>query len=56
MRMKPLTVKPDLQKLLREAAAKVAAMSPDEREAMMDQQRKSYVRAEMSWPRDCPYR
>ena len=40
----------------KQAAAKVAAMTPEERERMHDEQRKSWVRAEMAWPRDCPYR
>ncbi len=56
MHMKPIVPRPELDRLLREAAAKVAAMTPEERERMHDEQRKSWVRAEMAWPRDCPYR
>lgn len=36
---------------LKAAVAKVNAMSPAEREAMFEEQKKSYVRAEMSWPK-----
>ncbi len=56
MQMKPVAENKELIRVLREAAAKVAAMSPDEREKMHDEQRKSWVRAELNWPRDCPYR
>ena len=41
---------PDLQELLRRANAKVAAMTPEEKEAMRRAQRDSWVRAEMGWP------
>lgn len=41
----------ELNRLLKESAAKVAAMTPEEREAMFKAQRESYVRAEMSWPK-----
>lgn len=41
----------ELAELLKRAAAQVAAMSPAEREEMYRQQRDSYVRAEMSWPK-----
>lgn len=41
---------PELLRLLEEAVAKVKAMSPEERDAMIAAQRESWVRAEMSWP------
>jgi hypothetical protein len=41
----------DLKKLLAEAAAKVAAMTNEEREAMYAQQRNGWANAEMSWPK-----
>ena len=46
----------ELERLLKESVAKWNAMSEAEREAMHKAQRESYVRAEMNWPRDCPYR
>ena len=56
MQMKPTPENEKLNELLRESAAKVAAMTQEEREKMHEEQRKSWVRAEMAWPRDCPYR
>lgn len=56
MRSKPIADRPELTRLISEAAAKFAAMSPAEQEALLRQQRDGWVRAEMSWPRDCPYR
>lgn len=44
-------VKASLDELLRQSAEKVKAMSPVEREEMYRQQRESWVRAEMSWPK-----
>lgn len=41
----------ELDELLKQAAAKVAAMSPAEREEMFRIQREGVVRAEMSWPK-----
>ena len=41
---------PELQELLRRANAKVAAMTPAEKEAMLRAQRDSWVRGEMGWP------
>lgn len=41
----------NLEKLIAESLQRVAAMTPEEREAMYTQQRKGYVRAEMSWPK-----
>lgn len=46
-----MTLRPELEKLLRESATKVAAMTPEEREAMLKAQRESWVRAEMSRPK-----
>jgi len=40
-----------LEKLLKEFAAKAAAMSPTEREEMYRQQRESYVRSITNWPK-----
>ena len=40
----------ELQELLSRAAAKVAAMTPAEKEAMLRAQRDSWVRGEMGWP------
>lgn len=42
---------PELERLLAESKAKIAAMSPAESEAMFAEQRESYVRGEMSWPK-----
>lgn len=56
MRSKPVETRPELLRLLEEAKLKWAAMTPAEQEAMLRQQRDGWVRAEMSWPRDCPYR
>lgn len=44
-------MKPELEKKIAEAKAAVEAMSSEEREAMMDAQRRSYVRGEMNWPK-----
>ena len=41
----------ELEELLKASAAKVAAMTPEEREAMFKAQRESFVRAEMNWPK-----
>ena len=41
---------PELRKLLDEAKADYAAMTPEEKEVMHKTQRESYVRAEMDWP------
>lgn len=43
-----VTVKPDLDKLLAEARAKVDAMTPKERAEMYEAQRESWVRGEMA--------
>ncbi|MFA6159425.1 MAG: hypothetical protein WC763_07405 [Candidatus Paceibacterota bacterium] len=40
-----------LNALLKAAAEKVKAMSPEAREEMMRKQREGYVKAEMSWPK-----
>ena len=56
MRSKPIADRPELTKLLAESVAKWQAMTPAEQEAMLREQRDGWVRAEMSWPRDCPYR
>lgn len=41
----------ELEELFAKARAKVAAMTPAEREAMFAQQREGYARAEASWPK-----
>lgn len=46
----------ELERMLKDAVEKYNAMTEAEREAMHKAQRESYVRAEMNWPRDCPYR
>lgn len=43
--------RPGLDALLAAAKAKVDAMSPEEYESMLAEQRASYVRGEMSWPK-----
>lgn len=53
---KPLADRPELTKLMRESVAKFAAMTTDEQEALLREQRDGWVTAEMSWPKDCPYR
>lgn len=40
-----------LEQLIAESLQRVAAMTPEEREAMYAKQREGYVRAEMSWPK-----
>jgi hypothetical protein len=56
MQIKPSPPRPELDALIEEAKRKLAAMTLEEREAHFDAQKKNWVRAEMSWPRDCPYR
>jgi len=41
----------DFQRLLTEAQSRVDAMTPEQQAEMWRQQRESYVRAEMSWPK-----
>ena len=41
----------ELSILLKESAEKVKAMSPEQREEMIETQRKGYVAAETSWPK-----
>lgn len=45
---------PELEELLKKAKAQVDAMTPEQREEMykQQQQRESYVRAEMQWAKD----
>jgi len=56
MRALPSEPNPELDALLAEARRQYEVMTPAEREAMHRQQRDSWVRAEMGWPKDCPYR
>jgi hypothetical protein len=56
MRSKPCPDRPELDRLLKEAAEKWRVMTPAEQEGVLRVQREGYVRAEMSWPRDCTYR
>lgn len=53
---KPAPVRPGLEAALRRATAEFAAAPPIERDAILRQQRDGWVAAELSWPRDCPYR
>jgi hypothetical protein len=41
----------DLDQLIEESKRRVAAMTPEEREQMYEEQRQSWVRAEASWPK-----
>lgn len=43
--------RPNLDELIKQSKARVAAMTDEEREAMYAAQRESYVRGEMSWPK-----
>lgn len=56
MLSKPCKNRPELAALLRKAVTDFAAMPPDEQERPLRQQREGWVKAEMSWPKDCPYR
>jgi len=51
MLSKPIVTDPELLHLLEESKARVAAMTPEEREAMLKVQRESFVRGEMGWPK-----
>jgi hypothetical protein len=50
MLSKPIPLDPELAELLEKAQAKMDAMSPEEKEAMFEEQKRGYVAAEMSWP------
>ncbi len=56
MQMKPVPPNPELDRLIAESRARYDAMTPEQRKAQHDAQRESWVRGEMSWPKDCPYR
>lgn len=56
MKIRPAPERPELTAALKKSAAAFAALSPDEQEAVLRRQRDGWVAAEMSWPRDCPYR
>lgn len=43
---------PELEKLLEQAKAKMAAMTPEEREAMLRKQAESWARSEAQWAKD----
>lgn len=45
-----------LQCMINEAEAAFKLLTPEEQRKHLDAQRDSWVRGEMSWPRDCPYR
>lgn len=45
---KPAPVREDLEQLIADARAKVAAMTPEQRELMMEAQKKSFVRGMMA--------
>ena len=52
----PAPPRPELERLIKEAVAKYKAMTLEEKEALHKAQGESYVRAELGWPKDCPYR
>ncbi len=56
MRLEPIPPRPELDRLIAEACARVAAMTPDELREIHAAQSESWVRGEMGWPQDCPYR
>lgn len=56
MRMKPIPPNPKLDRLISEARARYEAMTPAEREEQQAAQCASWVRGEIAWPTDCPYR
>jgi hypothetical protein len=56
MLMKPIKTRPELLRLIEQSVARFKAMPSDEQEAMLRQQRDGWVKAEMSWPKDCPHR
>lgn len=56
MQIKPTAQNPELTRLIAEARARYEAMTPAERKIQDDAQRESWVRGEMSWPKDCQYR
>lgn len=49
--MNNIATDPELLRLLRESVEAVKRMTPEEREEMIRQQRESWVRAELSWPK-----
>lgn len=51
-----IRTQPELLALIERAVKSVEAMTPQEKADMTRTQRDGWVRAEMSWPRDCPYR
>lgn len=51
MHIKPTASDPELLALIEESKRRVAAMTPDEVEAMLRVQRAGYARAEASWPK-----
>lgn len=56
MKIDPGPKRPSLEELLKAAAKEWNSKSPEEKEAILKAQRDGYVRAEMSWPHDCPYK
>lgn len=42
---------PELTRLLEESRKLVAAMTPEQKEALYKAQRESWVRAELNWPK-----
>jgi hypothetical protein len=55
-RMKPLPARPELERLLKASVKAWLEMPPEDQEATLRRQRDGWVRAEMSWPNDCPYK
>lgn len=46
----------ELDELVRRSIAEFNALPQEQKDEILRKQREGYVRAEMSWPRDCPYR
>lgn len=48
---KPCSPRPELSRLIEESKARLAAMSPEQVEAMLRMQHEGYAKAEASWPK-----
>ncbi len=56
MRLRPTPPRPELDRLIADARARVSTMTPCELREMHAAQSKSWVRGEIGWLKDCPYR
>ncbi len=56
MRLRPTLPRPELDRLIADAKARVAVMTPDELREMHAAQSASWVRGEMGGPKDYPCR